>query len=99
MAEADLSRIVNLIMENPSLVEEIKGLAEKENTAIQSSESVAEAESAEMPTYKASEADTPRRARRTELLKALKPYISSERGKAIETMIGIADMLDMMRRG
>ncbi len=37
------------------------------------------------------------RARRGELLRALKPYVSSERGKAIESMLTIADILDVMR--
>ena len=37
------------------------------------------------------------RARRGELLRALKPYVSSERSKAIESMISITEILDMMR--
>ena len=97
MAEADLSKIVNLIMENPSLVEEIRSLAKGEGE--QRSESEAEeavpTEATEPPTYRSEQRDA--RTRRATLLSALKPYISPERGKAIETMIGIADALDMMK--
>ena len=37
-------------------------------------------------------------ARRGELLRALKPYVSEDRGKAIESMLTIADILDVMRK-
>ena len=46
-------------------------------------------------------AEVPKRAeseRRGELLRALKPYVSEERGKAIESMLTIADILDVMRK-
>lgn len=98
MAEADLSKIVNLIMENPALIEQIRALANSESPpADENKES--EGEVAEVaavpPTYKPESSAT--RQRRTHLLSALKPYISPERGKAIETMIGIADALDAIK--
>ena len=37
-------------------------------------------------------------APRKELLCALKPYVSSERAHAIDTMLSIIDVLDMMKR-
>ena len=101
MAEADLSKIVNIIMENPSLVEEIRSLAAKdtsgetEGTREVSQEEVGEAAPAP-PTYDKGDGRAARQRRAT-LLSALKPYISPERGKAIETMIGLADALDLMK--
>ena len=35
--------------------------------------------------------------RRSELLSALKPFLSNERAKAIDSMITIADILEVMK--
>ncbi len=113
MSEAstpDISKIVSLIMENPQLIEQISGLlkseqrseSEKEATAV---EAVAEelpkpdtetsAEASAVPTY----TEIPSHKRnRSQLLCAFKPYVSSERAKAIDSMISIAEILDIMRR-
>ena len=94
----DLSRIVNLIMENPRLIEEISALA-KGDGEIKSPDAD---EKTELPSPTVAEATygvgTPSRERRTELLSALKPYLSSERQRAIDSMISIADILDTVRR-
>ena len=37
------------------------------------------------------------RSKRSELLDALKPYISNERKKAIESFVTIAEILEVMR--
>lgn len=103
MAEADLSKIINLIMENPTLIEQIKGLAAKsdEEKLTVAEENPPEVESKtdytppSAATYE--EANTHPRSRRKNLLYAIKPYLSSERGKAIETMLSIADILDMIK--
>ncbi|MBO5316504.1 MAG: hypothetical protein J6B48_08770 [Clostridia bacterium] len=98
----DIGRIIQLIMENPSLVEEISRLAssDSENTA-----SEAEAHPAP-PSVEMTEAPTPpptvrteapARAKRAQLLGALKPYVSAERAKAIDSMISVAEILDMMK--
>lgn len=98
MADTDISRVVSLIMENPKLIEEIKGLVEKDSGV----ESPASTQASEpMPI----QADAPieinrdmrQRKRRQDLLSALKPYISDERRKAVESFVTIADILDMMR--
>jgi hypothetical protein len=102
MAEADLSKIVNLILQNPKLVEEIRGMAE-------SSEDQNEIKASDTDTAKAGEALMPelktaipneeltypknKRQRRQDLLRAIKPYVSEERSKAIESMITVADIL------
>ena len=94
----DLSKVVNLIMENPHLVEEISKLA-RDSSANETSEGASEtppsAESASTAptTYRRTDA---RGQRRSELLAAMKPYLSEERAKAIDSMITIADILGMM---
>lgn len=102
MAETDLSKIVNLIMENPKLIEEIKNLGAKENAT--ESEGVSITPEEEVPPQKEAEApasaelkENVNRLRRKDLLSALKPYVSEERSKAIDSMMSIADILDMMR--
>ena len=102
MAENDLGKIVNLIMQNPELIEQIKKLGEKDNndggsaSADESVNDVAEAEEKEeIPTV--AQTKQTERSRRRELLCALKPYVSEERGRAIDSMMSIADILDVMR--
>ena len=101
MAEADLSKIVGIIMENPKLVAEIRDMV----TKAEASEDEAMPEKAEDP----SEIATPsavmsnpvsentyresRSSRRNDLLRAMRPYVSEERGRAIESMITIMDIL------
>ena len=89
----DLSRIISVIMENPTLIEEISALAAKkaddepdQTIESESAQAVAEAKSADL------------HGRREQLLSALKPYLSSERQKAIDSMITFADILDAVRR-
>lgn len=96
MSELDLGAVINLIMENPELVSKIKGLAEESHptvTEVESPPTVAEPTRAADDKGKAEK----RGARRGELLRALSPYISDNRKKAIETFMSIADILDLMR--
>ena len=107
MAETDLSKIVNLIMENPKLIEEIKNLStEKVETEShppnkeEPKEENDKIESVAAPavTYESSIGQGGiNRIRRKDLLLALKPYVSEERGRAIDSMMSIADILEMMR--
>ena len=97
MAETDLSKIVNLIMENPALVEQIRGLAKKgEEETSSSANEVMETEKTESAPLVKSE-ENPSRIRRRELLSALKPYLSETRAGAIDSMMSIADILEVMR--
>lgn len=105
MAEADLSKIVNLIMENPKLIEEIKNLAsQKSGTAEEPVSEIVpdtpdtqseESESVTASTYKSANEQT--RERRNGLLAALKPYLSEKRSQAIDSMMSIADIIDVVR--
>ena len=102
MAEADLSKIVNLIMENPKLIEEIKSLGKEAKTdEVTDSQEITDTKP-ETEETQTSNTYTPsveniNRIRRKDLLSALKPYVSEERGRAIESMMSIVDILDMMR--
>ena len=101
MAENDLAKIVGLIMENPKLIEEIKNLSAKAGTA-EEMKAAAESETAETNGILLQEEVKPpeeknSRIRRRELLSALKPYVSEERGKAIDSVMSIADILEVMR--
>ena len=103
MAEADLGRIVSLIMENPELVEKIRSLGqgsdapEGEPSEAKTSEVAPEPP----PEYsEISERPTRRGNRRSDLLCALKPYVSKSRRDAIEAMLGVFEIIDLMgRRG
>ena len=91
----DLSKVVSLIMENPALIEEISSLAKKESTD-KSRESVEKEEQIEAvkPTYGA-EGDA--QSKRAALLAAFKPYLSENRRQAIDTMISLSGVIDMMK--
>ena len=100
MSDTDLSKIVGLIMENPKLIEEIKNLSSKAS----SDDSTQQIEEAPPKESAKAEIDAPAapvenaaRIKRRELLSALKPYVSEGRGKAIDSVMSIVDILDMMR--
>ena len=97
MADVDISKVINIIMENPKLLDEIKTLAAKEEE--KSEDSPALQESTEVHTGVPTPQPAPQkiRSKRAELLDALKPYISDERKKAIESFVTIAEILEMMR--
>lgn len=101
----DLSRIVSLIMQNPDLIRQIEALA-KQNTEETSDENVQNAvpiraEEANTPTVSA--ATEPhgidKKHKRTQLLSALRPYVSEKRGKTIDTLLGAMDLWDLVGRG
>ena len=93
----DISKVVGLIMENPNLIEEISKLAKdsgaNEEKDVQPEEVKQEVKAPSPATYKKTDV---RGQRRSELLSAIKPYLSEERAKAIDSMITIVDVLGMM---
>jgi len=107
MAEnQDLSKIIGIIMENPDLIARIKSLADNTEVSADSSEikeALTESSenksktdddvSAASVTYSKAQS----KKRRRELLSALKPYVRSERAKAIDTMLSVIDVLDVMK--
>ena len=95
----DLSKIVNLIMENPSLIAEISALAKKNDESLQQTVSVTEKEEKE-DTASVSASTLPtvtRSEKRQRLLSAMKPYLKDERSRAIDSMLSIVEILDMIR--
>ena len=105
MAEADISRIINLIMTNPGLIEQIKALSAKDSESAEvksDTDTPIEEKNAEKAEESFTDTAIERsgiseKNKRSELLRALKPYVRAERSKAIESMISIADILDMVR--
>lgn len=106
----DISKIIGIIMENPDVIQKIKALAEQaEPASATEAETVPEASTedsapsvaVEEPTYEAAAA--PKRIfggdkkQRSTLLCALKPYISKNRAQAIDTMLSIMEVLDIMK--
>ena len=92
----DISRIISVIMENPDLIEQISSLvkeAPRDEPKEVAEEPVAEVETSALPS-----SGQDLRARREHLLSALKPYLSGERQRAIDSMMTFADILDAMRR-
>lgn len=104
MAEADLSKIVSAIMGNPALIEEIKNtitgsdckedeVTQRENERTENTRDALRSETIpEESAYPKS-----RSTKRNEFLRAIRPYLSEERGRAIETMITVADILFAVR--
>ena len=103
MAETpDIARLVSLIMENPALIEQISRLATEEGKPPSEgaettggryapSEAEPAMEVAANPAHSGSD--------RARLLSAMKPYLSNERAKAIDSFLAIADVLDVMKKG
>ena len=95
----DISRIISLIMENPQLVEQISNLAKSETN-----ESKEEAHNPQESTSASVSADpimdhNAKSNTRSQLLRAMKPYLSESRGRAIDSMLSISGILDAMKRG
>ena len=101
----DLSKIIGLIMENPDLIARIQGLANGEATTSNEAKETAVSNGAvDETSVTIEEKSAPANAdyygpreRRSKLLYAMKPYLSTERAKAIDSMLSVAEILDMMR--
>jgi hypothetical protein len=97
----DISKIIGVIMQNPSLISEIAALANKPAETEPSTDAT-EAPMIEEAAKPASEetAATPpkRRPPRKELLNAMKPYLSEKRRGALDSVASIFDILDVMMR-
>ena len=100
----DLSGIINLIMQNPSLIAEISALAKPKSDPSPEPEITESAQQKEEPTVKEEPAEEKNavssaplmRTHRHELLSAMKPYLSESRRSAIDSMASILDVIDVM---
>ena len=98
----ELSRIISLIMENPEIVGQISALVKKDTEAqkedYDAKESTEEVIAEPKEEERAIPASVmPKNAKRNQLLGAMKPYLSQERSRAIDSMMSIAEILEMMR--
>lgn len=111
-ATPDISKVISVIMENPKLIEEIQSLVkssekrdgevveEEEEEAVTDKPVIEETKSDSVVTTSSTPTASPvfsHRQNRAKLLSALKPYVSTERAKALDSFMSIADILDMMR--
>ena len=94
----DISRAISVIMENPEIVEKISSLMKSGDEKATEAAVSEKNDSAAAPAYRESFVPDEKRLRRSQLLGALKPYVKKERADAIDSVIAIADILDMMRR-
>ena len=100
----DLSGIINLIMQNPSLIAEISALAKPKNDPSPEPEITEIAQQKEESTVKEEPSEEKiavssaplMRTHRHELLSAMKPYLSENRRSAIDSMASILDVIDVM---
>ncbi len=96
MAEAELGKIVNMIMENPELVEKIRSMADSEKESVKENESENAAPVSQ--NFNTSNFTESHGNKRNELLRALSSFLSAERQKSLETMMTIANVLDTMKK-
>ncbi len=107
---ADISKILGIIMENPEIIEKIKDLAatSKNEDTKEASESAAvkisDAPESDLPKdvdntsiETSAKPAVNTKKKRHDLLCAIKPYVSEGRGKAIDTMLSVIDVLDIMK--
>jgi hypothetical protein len=87
----DLSKIVDLIMKNPEIIERIKDL-KNESEAMTNKANESARDDNDIHKGQIS-------SKRCALLSALKPYLSPKRGKAIETMLSAIEVLDLIKGG
>ncbi len=90
-----ISKIVGLLSEHPEIIGQITALLggeESEPTLTEPTETVE-------ASVKGTREPDRRRSDRARLLGAMKPYLSENRSRAVETMITVSEILDSMRGG
>lgn len=93
----DVGKVISVLMENPSLIAEISNLVKKEEPSEPTEKTPAATEVKQEISTPASVSIPSAKSNRTQLLGALKPYLSEPRAKAIDSMMTIADIIDMMK--
>ena len=104
----DISKIISVIMQNPTLISEIAALANQSTASEpkgedepvnEGKETASEVVSAPSEARVVSDSPVPKkRAHRKELLNAMKPYLSETRRGALDSVASILDILDVMMR-
>lgn len=97
MAETpDISKIIGVIMENPSIIEQISALAAGESRG-EPDKREAPSPTAEAAVTSAAPPERGRDSNRSRLLCAMKPYLSKKRAEAIDSVLAIMEVMDMMK--
>ena len=91
----DLSKIVGIIMEHPELVGQITSLLSGGEGEAKEKAEEPRAEAVSVSAVRTGE----KRSDRARLLGAMKPYLSEGRGRAIDTMITVTEILESMKGG
>lgn len=90
----DVSQVISLLMQNPAIIENISSLLANKTEPTQ----VEQEKSEEVTTSLPPRGDGVKsHSNRSALLGVIKPYLRSSRATAIDSMIGILDVLDKMR--
>ena len=93
----DLSKIVNLIMQNPSLIEQISKLANpKEETSDTPTPRISEETAAAPSAVQESVHTRSIKDNRSTLINAMKPYLSEHRQNALDSMSSILEVIEVM---
>ena len=94
----DLSKIVNLIMQNPAIIEQISSLMKSEEEAPAQQPDKTEASVSEEASVSATPPTPSHRSNRRELLSAMKPYLSENRRSALDYMSSILEIIELMKK-
>ena len=103
----DLSKVISTIIQNPELMSMIKGMSQKIDTEEAKEASAKPQEPVDTEDEALAEEVTARpesdlsvkRKRRHDLLCAIKPYVSKSRSRAIDTMLSLSDVLEVIKGG
>ena len=93
----DLSGIINLIMQNPALIEQISALA-KQKPEVEADITEEEPTSEQTATITDVRPTPPPKSNRRDLINAMKPYLSENRQIAIDSMSSILDVIDVVMK-
>ena len=93
----DLSKIVNLIMQNPSLISEISALANGDNGDSEKKTADTPPKEEEKEKAPSKRETVSRNERRARLLGAMRPYLNEERARSLDTVITVAEMIEAVR--
>ena len=109
MSGIDISRIIELIADNPQIAQAFRSIAESSigkscETSEPTSQKVEDAVDSIQPTFAENSENTRphksdssvREKKRQDLLCAIKPYVSEHRATAIDTVISLFDIINLL---
>lgn len=94
----DLSGIINLIMQNPALIDQISALAKQSQNTEPEQEPSADTVSEQTAVITDTPVISSAKSNRRDLINAMKPYLSENRQIAIDSMSSILDVIDVVMK-